>query len=118
MADGSDPLEDRPRRFPGPAFWSGLESLLSAVGLGSPRTLLYLGGLYAPSVVNGAQLWRLWTYQFLHGGAVHIFFNLYALLSLGPATEDVYGPVWPSALDWSTRVGAGGFSLGTPLFFC
>src|SRR5437667_4213097 len=42
MADGSDPLEDRPRRFPGPAFWSGLESLLSAVGLGSPRTIFKL----------------------------------------------------------------------------
>src|SRR5438093_781972 len=42
MDDERAPLEETPRGFPGPAFWRGLESLLTAVGLGSPRTIFKL----------------------------------------------------------------------------
>ena len=37
------------------------------------------------------QLWRLVTYQFLHGGLGHIFFNMLGLLFLGPALERHWG---------------------------
>src|SRR5207244_8345261 len=91
--------------------------LITATFRPDQRTLLDLGGLYAPWIVNDGQIWRLWTYQFLHGGALHIFFNLYALLSLGPATEDVYGPARTAALYWITGLGAGAISLGWRLFW-
>jgi rhomboid protease GluP len=77
-------------------------------------TLYNMGGLEAGSVVSG-QIWRLWTYQFLHGGLIHIGFNLYALLSLGPATEDVYGPSKTAVLYWVTGVFAGLASFGMKL---
>lgn len=229
MDDGRDPLEERVHTFPGPAFWSRIEALLTAVGLGSAKTIfkvrqvrarwearrevrenlgrgvaythkacpacarlvtrgstrceycgasvrwapgpglartlglvvphgsvamtivtlnvlmygitilvssrtaetslitaifqpdlrsLYnLGALFGPSIINDHEVWRLWTYQFLHGGALHIFFNLYALLSLGPATEDVYGPSKTAALYWTTGLGAGVASFGTRTAF-
>jgi len=53
------------------------------------------------------EVWRLWTYQFLHGGILHIGFNVYALFSLGPTTEDVYGPSKTATLYWVTGVAAG-----------
>jgi membrane associated rhomboid family serine protease len=37
------------------------------------------------------QLWRLITYQFLHGGFGHIFFNMLWLLFLGPQLERQWG---------------------------
>ena len=89
---------------------------LAAIFSSDTRTLFNLGALYAPGVFAG-QIWRLWTYQFLHAGALHIFFNLYALLSLGPTTEDVYGPAKTTVLYWVTGFGAGLASLFTRLAF-
>ncbi|UCF43305.1 MAG: rhomboid family intramembrane serine protease [Planctomycetota bacterium] len=37
------------------------------------------------------QLWRLVTYQFLHGNLVHILFNLLGLYFLGPTLERHWG---------------------------
>jgi len=94
----------------------GISTLVSSRSSGSDlfralirpdiRSLYNLGGLHAGSVVAG-DVWRLWTYQFLHGGALHIFFNTYALLSLGPATEDVYGASKTAVLYWTTGFAAG-----------
>lgn len=33
------------------------------------------------------QVWRLFSFQFLHGGALHILFNMYALFMFGPILE-------------------------------
>jgi rhomboid protease GluP len=35
--------------------------------------------------------YRLITAMFLHGGLLHIGFNMYALMQLGPALEELYG---------------------------
>ena len=35
--------------------------------------------------------WRLFTYSFLHGGIVHLLFNLWALAQLGPLVERTLG---------------------------
>lgn len=49
-----------------------------------------IGGLYAPAVRNG-QLYRLVTSTFIHGGAMHLFFNMYALYVIGSQLEGFYG---------------------------
>jgi len=38
------------------------------------------------------QPWRLVTSMFLHGGAAHLFFNMYVLLMFGPLVEQRIGP--------------------------
>ncbi len=49
-----------------------------------------LGVKFAPLIVQG-QYWRLLTPMLLHGSAVHILVNMYALYSLGPSLERYYG---------------------------
>ena len=54
------------------------------------RVLLIMGGKYGPLISNG-QIWRLITCNFLHGGIIHLAFNMYALYSLGDQIEILYG---------------------------
>jgi len=64
---------------------------LLAGGSTNPLTLHRLGELDTNSVIFRHQYWRLLTALFLHYGPVHIFFNLFALLLLGPALERQVG---------------------------
>ena len=89
------------------------------------ETLYDLGMLYAPAVWDG-QIWRLFAAQFLHGGLMHIGFNMYVLYSIGPELERIYkaprfllvylGAGWMgclSSLIWSgASVGASGAIFG------
>ncbi len=43
------------------------------------------------TLVRALQLWRLVTYQFLHGDIWHIFFNMLGLYFLGPTLEQYWG---------------------------
>jgi membrane associated rhomboid family serine protease len=43
------------------------------------------------TLVRALQLWRLVTYQFLHGGIWHIFLNMIGLYFLGPTLERHWG---------------------------
>jgi membrane associated rhomboid family serine protease len=47
--------------------------------------------LYPATFGMSMQLWRLITYQFLHGGFWHILFNMWALWMFGPALERHWG---------------------------
>ncbi|SHF02094.1 rhomboid family intramembrane serine protease [Clostridium fallax] len=53
-------------------------------------TLVKLGAKVNPLIDNG-QYYRLITAMFLHGGIMHLLFNMYALYSLGNIVEQVYG---------------------------
>lgn len=53
--------------------------------------LTYFGNFNVPQGVNGLQLWRLFTYQFLHGNLVHIGLNMMALYVFGPMMEQWWG---------------------------
>ena len=54
------------------------------------QVLVNFGSLYSLDVWQG-QWWRLGSAMFLHGGLLHIGFNMYVLYSIGPAIERIYG---------------------------
>ena len=58
--------------------------LLAAPRLLTPFALWPVGA--------GFQPWQLVTYAFLHGGLMHIAFNMFALYMFGGAMERVFGP--------------------------
>jgi rhomboid protease GluP len=52
----------------------------------------YRLGMSAPYGIYVQHQWyRLITAMFLHGGLIHIGFNMMALMQLGPALEELYG---------------------------
>jgi rhomboid protease GluP len=72
----------------------------AAAGKGGGLTILWglggepqyrLGASYGPAIFYGHEWWRLVTAQFLHGGLIHIGFNMMVLMQIGPAIEEVYG---------------------------
>ena len=56
----------------------------------SPAMRLALGANFGPYTLSG-QWWRLLTYMFLHGGLMHIAFNMWCLWDLGALCESLYG---------------------------
>ena len=48
-------------------------------------------GMFPPSIALDNEWWRLVTSAFLHGGWLHIAFNMYVLYSLGPTLERLLG---------------------------
>jgi len=72
-----------------------LRLLVAAPGGGSmfgfdPRLLFQYGGHFPPAAFAG-EYWRWLTACFLHGGVVHLGFNLFALTVVGPQVESLYG---------------------------
>jgi membrane associated rhomboid family serine protease len=53
--------------------------------------LLNRFSLISPAVLRGSEYFRLVTYMFLHGGFMHIFFNMYALYLFGTILESKIG---------------------------
>lgn len=60
-------------------------------GFSSPpgRLLIDFGALFEPRLA--AEPWRLLTSMFLHGGVIHLAFNLIALAQVGPPIENIWG---------------------------
>jgi membrane associated rhomboid family serine protease len=54
-------------------------------------TLVERGALYGPAVADG-EWWRLITAAFLHGGFIHILFNMFMLWWFGRRLEYLLGP--------------------------
>jgi membrane associated rhomboid family serine protease len=63
---------------------------ISAGGWNDPDVLHRIGALEPYAVVKG-EYWRLFTALFLHGGFLHLGFNLFALYVLGPPLERSIG---------------------------
>src|SRR5262249_49518511 len=55
------------------------------------ETLYRLGACFGPSIFVAHEWYRLITAMFLHGGLIHIGFNMMVFLDLGPIVEEVYG---------------------------
>ena len=81
----------------------GLNILWRLDPIGSYR----LGMNYGPAIFLDHQWWRLITAMFLHGGLIHIGFNMMTLMQFGPAVEELYGS--PRFLFLYTFTGAAGF---------
>lgn len=84
--------------------------LAMAMGSGSvmdfPGHALLFGANYGPKTLTG-QWWRLLTYMFMHGGILHIAFNMWCLWDLGALAESLYGRVTYGAIYIITGAGAG-----------
>ncbi len=59
-------------------------------GMGG-EALYRLGASDPRSVWGGHQYWRLLTGMFLHGGLLHIGFNMMVLMDIGPIVEELFG---------------------------
>lgn len=64
-------------------------SLFDLGGIGAP-VLERLGASF-PLVIDLQQPWRLITAVFLHASLLHIGFNLWVLMDIGPVIEEMYG---------------------------
>jgi rhomboid protease GluP len=54
------------------------------------ETLIRFGAHWREATEAG-QFWRISTAMFLHAGLLHIFFNLFALMQVGPIIEQIFG---------------------------
>ena len=54
------------------------------------QDLIKWGANYRPSTIDG-EWWRLLSSVFLHGGLMHLLFNMYGLLFVGIFVEPVLG---------------------------
>ena len=66
---------------------------ISAGDWNDPEVLHRIGALEPHAVVAQGEYWRLFTALFLHGGFLHLAFNLFALYVLGPPLERSIGTI-------------------------
>jgi rhomboid protease GluP len=87
--------------------WGAVQGASFFRFLSPPIEALYLLGGMAPAAVDAGQVWRLVTANYLHGGLLHLFFNCYALMVLGPLVEEAFG--WRKFFCLYTLSGIAGF---------
>jgi len=69
----------------------GIFLLQQFTGLVKPNMLEYFFGLHHLGLFHEFKLWQVFTYMFLHGGWLHIIFNLIALWMFAGELEQVWG---------------------------
>jgi rhomboid protease GluP len=85
----------------------GLGSLLAP----SFNALYWFGGSGAGPVFGAGRWWTIFSAGWLHGGLLHIFFNLMWVRQLAPETAELYGPGRTVII--YTVSGAAGFALSS-----
>lgn len=88
----------------------GSQSLFSLLGPGT-RTLVIFGASGAAPMFQFDRWWTILSAGWLHGGLLHIFFNMMWVRQLGPATADLYGAGRMVII--YTIAGAAGFTLSS-----
>jgi rhomboid protease GluP len=88
----------------------GLECGLSLLAP-SQRALVFFGASGALPVFGLGRWWTVLSATWLHGGLLHIFFNMYWVRQLVPATTEVVGPARTVVI--YTVAGACGFLLSS-----
>jgi len=71
------------------------------------RQLVYLLGLTPSTFWDQRALWQPVTYMFLHGGTMHLLFNMLALWMFGSALEGYWGTNYFLKYYFITGIGAG-----------
>lgn len=66
-------------------------TLVSIVAFGDPSGSLFNTLALNKQALADGEYWRLWTVTLLHGGYLHLFFNMYALYLAGALVEQLYG---------------------------
>ncbi len=94
--------------FPITPQGGGIFDELFGIGSIASPVLLRLGES-VPLIGDIAQPWRFVTACFLHGSLLHIGFNMYVLIDLGPVLEELYGS--PRFLFIYIVTGIGGYIL-------
>lgn len=75
------------------------------------RVQIMLGASGAAPVFQFGMWWTVLSAGWLHGGALHIFFNMMWLRNLGPATADIYGAARMVII--YTAASIGGFTVSS-----
>ena len=70
------------------------------------QTAIHFGANVGPYTISG-EWWRLFTYMFLHGGILHIAFNMWCLWDLGALAESLYGRWTYAAIYFLTGIAGG-----------
>ena len=91
--------------------WDPATLNLRQILLGGGSPLLAAWGANAGWPVAQGEWWRLVSAIFIHIGLIHLFFNSYALMFIGPLLEDLLGRERFLVIYIST--GAAGFLLST-----
>ena len=76
-----------------------------------PRIQFLLGASGAEPVFAYGRWWTVLSASWLHGGVLHILFNMLWVRQLGPATADIYGPGRMVII--YTVAGAAGFAFSS-----
>lgn len=77
----------------------------------NPQILYWMGAKHNKAIMFHGEYYRLVTSMFLHGGIVHLLFNMYALYILGDFIERVYGAKKYLAIYFVSGIVASIFSL-------
>jgi rhomboid protease GluP len=78
-----------------------------------PYVLIGFGASGAVPVFVAGRWWTVFSAAWLHAGLLHIFFNMWVLRQMGPATADLYGPARTAII--YVAGGVAGFALSTLL---
>ena len=87
-----------------------INAVLFVLGMLAPqlnRFLIVTGGLVPELFLKKLYLWQPFTYMFLHGGFMHIFFNMFALWMFGTELEWHWGTRFFLKYYFISGVGAG-----------
>lgn len=68
-----------------------LDSVLTGSKRGSGLSPQWWGNFNIEQGIFGLQIWRLFTYQFLHDGILHLLFNMMVIYFFGPLMEKWWG---------------------------
>jgi membrane associated rhomboid family serine protease len=87
------------------AVFLGMALAASTIMDFSPQETIRWGANWGPLTLSG-EWWRLLTCVFVHGGIIHIAFNMWCLWNLGALAESLYGRWTYAAIYLMCGVGA------------
>lgn len=98
------------RLTPGIRFLIISNAVIFLIGMLMPqlnRYMIVYGGLVPDLFLKNFFLWQPLTYMFLHGGFMHIFFNMFALWMFGTELERQWGTNFFLKYYFISGIGAG-----------